>query len=111
MKALILAAGFGIFVITMSVINAVIVLIHLMLFRLIFGIAADAAVSAALGGLMPAGKGWKHLLRLGGTFVLAMMAGEKTEEYVCKVFDETKAALTEAKNEMTEDQKEDPAKE
>ena len=78
---------------------------------LIFGIAADAAVSAALGGLMPAGKGWKHLLRLGGTFVLAMMAGEKTEEYVCKVFDETKAALTEAKNEMTEDQKEDPAKE
>jgi len=35
----ILAAGFGIFVITMSVINAVIVLIHLMLFRLIFGIA------------------------------------------------------------------------
>ncbi len=35
----ILAAGFGIFVITMSVINAVIVLIHLMLFRLILGIA------------------------------------------------------------------------
>ena len=34
----ILAAGFGLFYITMSPINAVIILIHLMLFRLIFGI-------------------------------------------------------------------------
>ena len=73
---------------------------------LIFGLAADAAVSAALGGLMPAGKGWKHLLRLGGTFILAMMAGEKAEEYVCKVFDDTKAALTEAKKEMAEEEPE-----
>ena len=39
LSAAILAAGFGLFAITMSVINAVIVLIHLMLFRLIFGIA------------------------------------------------------------------------
>lgn len=68
---------------------------------LIFGIAADAAVSAALGGLMPAGRGWKHLLRIGGVFVLAMMAGEKAEEYVYKVFDDTKNALTEAKQEMS----------
>lgn len=73
---------------------------------LIFGLAADAAVSAALGGLMPAGKGWKHLLRLGGTFILAMMAGEKAEEYVCKVFDDTRAALTEAKKEMAEEEPE-----
>lgn len=73
---------------------------------LIFGLAADAAVSAALGGLMPVGKGWKHLLRLGGTFILAMMAGEKAEEYVCKVFDDTKAALTEAKKEMAEEEPE-----
>jgi hypothetical protein len=69
---------------------------------LIFGIAADAAVSAALGGLMPAGRGWKHLLRIGGTFVLAMMVGEKAEEYVCKVFDDTRNAMTEAKKEMAE---------
>lgn len=67
---------------------------------LIFGIAADAAVSAALGGLMPAGRGWKHLLRIGGTFVLAMMAGEKAEEYVYKVFDDTKSALKEAQEEL-----------
>ena len=67
---------------------------------LIFGIAADAAVSAALGGLMPAGRGWKHILRIGGTFILAMMAGEKAEEYVYKVFDDTKGALMEAKEEM-----------
>ena len=67
---------------------------------LICGLAADAAVSAALGGLMPAGRGWKHLLRIAGTFVLGMMAGEKAEEYVCKVFDDTKAALTEAKEEL-----------
>lgn len=73
---------------------------------LIFGLAADAAVSAALGGLMPAGKGWKHLLRLGGTFVLAMMAGEKAEEYVCRVVDDTRAALTEAKKEMAEEEPE-----
>ena len=71
---------------------------------LLFGIAADAAVSAALGGLMPAGKGWKHLLRLGGTFVLAMMAGEKAEEYVCKVFDDTKEALTEARQVMQDEE-------
>lgn len=76
---------------------------------LIFGIAADAAVSAALGGLMPVGKGWKHLLRIGGTFVLAMMAGEKAEEYVCRVIDDTRAALTEAKKEISE--AETPAKE
>lgn len=69
----------------------------------IFGLAADAAVSAALGGLMPNGKGWKHLLRIGGTFILAMMAGEKAEEYVYKVFDDTKAALTEAKEELKAD--------
>ena len=37
--ALILAAGFGICALTMSPINAVIVLIHLVLFRLLFGIA------------------------------------------------------------------------
>ena len=67
---------------------------------LIFGIAADAAVTAAIGGLMPAGRGWKHLLRLGGTFILGMMAGEKAEEYVGRVFDDTKAALTEAKEEI-----------
>lgn len=67
---------------------------------LIFGLAADAAVTAALGGLMPAGHGWKHLLRMGGTFVLAMMTGEKVEEYVCKVFDETDQAIHDAKNEM-----------
>lgn len=70
---------------------------------LIFGIAADAAVSAVMGGMMPAGKGWKHLLRIGGVFVLAMMAGERAEEYVCRVFDDTKAALIEAKQEMKED--------
>ena len=67
---------------------------------LIFGLAADAAVSAALGGLMPIGRGWKHLLRMGGTFILAMMAGEKVEEYVCRVFDDTKEALMEAKEEI-----------
>lgn len=70
---------------------------------LIFGLAADAAVSAALGGLMPAGRGWKHLLRIGGTFVIGMMAGEKAEEYVCKVFDDTKAALSQAKEELKTD--------
>lgn len=78
---------------------------------LIFGLAADAAVSAALGGLMPAGKGWKHLLRLSGTFVLAMMAGEKAEEYVCRVVDDTRAALTEAKKEMTEEEEPETKKE
>ena len=76
---------------------------------LIFGIAADAAVSAALGGLMPAGKGWKHLLRSGGTFILAMMAGEKAEEYVYKVFDDTRSALTEARQEMNADAKPEKA--
>ena len=67
---------------------------------LIFGLAADAAVTAALGGLMPAGRGWKHLLRMGGTFILAMMTGEMVEEYVCKVFDETDQAIRDAKTEM-----------
>lgn len=67
---------------------------------LIFGLAADAAVSAALGGLMPAGKGWKHLLRIGGVFVLAMMAGEKAEGYVCTVFEDAKNAIMEARKEM-----------
>ena len=67
---------------------------------LIFGLAADAAVTAALGSLMPAGKGWKHLLRMGGTFILSMMTGEKVEEYVCKVFDETDQALKDAKKEL-----------
>ena len=71
---------------------------------LICGLAADAAVSAALGGLMPAGRGWKHMLRIAGTFVLGMMAGEKAEEYVCKVFDDTKTALTEAKEELKADE-------
>lgn len=70
---------------------------------LISGLAADAAISAALGGLMPAGRGWKHLLRIVGTFVIGMMAGEKAEEYVCKVFDDTKAALSQAKEELKSD--------
>lgn len=78
---------------------------------LICGLAADAAISAALGGLMPAGRGWKHLLRITGTFVIGMMAGEKAEEYVCKVFDDTKLALTEAKQELKADEAEEKAKE
>ena len=71
-----------------------------MILGLVFGIAADAAVTAALGGLMPAGGGWKRLFRMGGTFVLAMMAGEKVEEYVYRVFDETEQALKDARKEL-----------
>ena len=71
-----------------------------MVLGLIFGLAADAAVSTALGGLIPPGHGWKRLMRMGGTFILAMMAGEKVEEYVVKVYDDTKEAIREAKEEL-----------
>lgn len=64
---------------------------------LIFGLAADAAVTAALGGMMPAGRGLKRILRMGGAFILGMMTGEKVEEYVYKVIDETKEIFKEAK--------------
>ena len=66
----------------------------------IFGLAADAAVTAALGTLMPSATGWKKLLRMGGTFILGMMVGEHAEEYVYKVFDETAEALKDAKKEL-----------
>lgn len=74
-----------------------------MVLGLIFGIAADAAVTAALGSLIPAGGGWKRLMRMGGVFVLAMMTGEKVEEYVGKAFDDMDEALREAREELKED--------
>lgn len=66
---------------------------------LIFGMAADAAVTAALSTLIPVGRGWKRLLRTGGTFILAMMIGEKAEDYVCRTFDDVKHTLEETKKE------------
>lgn len=71
-----------------------------MILGLVGGIAAEAAVSAVLGGLMPSGRGWKHILRITGTFIIAIMIGDKTDEYICKVYDDTVGNIMDAKREL-----------
>lgn len=66
------------------------------------GIAVDVAVTIALGHLIPGGKGLKKILAKAGTFVIAMMAGEKAEEYVYNVIDETRAIFRDAQKELME---------
>lgn len=66
------------------------------------GVAVDAAVTMALKSLVPHMKGWKGLLARAGVFVLSMMAGEKAEEYVYCVIDETRDMFSEAKQELLE---------
>jgi hypothetical protein len=60
------------------------------------GIAVDVAVTLALGHLIPGGRGLKKYLAKAGVFVLSMMAGEKAEEYVYTVFDDTKELFEDA---------------
>ena len=64
------------------------------------GVAVDAAVTMALKSLIPNARGWKGLLARVGVFVLSMMAGEKAEEYVYCVIDETREMFSEAKQEL-----------
>ena len=63
------------------------------------GVAVDAAVTMALKTLVPRIRGWKGLLARAGVFVLSMMAGEKAEEYVYVVIDETREMFSEARQE------------
>jgi hypothetical protein len=73
------------------------------------GVAVDAAVTMALKSLIPNVRGWKGMLAKVGVFVLSMMAGEKAEEYVYVVIDETKEMFGEVNRELleaTEDAKE-----
>ena len=64
------------------------------------GVAVDAAVTMAMKSLIPKIRGWKGLLARAGVFVLSMMAGEKAEEYVYVVIDETRDMFSEAKQEL-----------
>ena len=66
------------------------------------GVAVDAAVTLAMKNLIPHMHGWKGLLARAGVFVLSMMAGEKAEEYVYVVIDETREMFSEAKQELLE---------
>ena len=66
------------------------------------GIAVDVAVTMAFGRLIPPGKGLKHILAKAGVFVLSMMAGEKAEEYVVTVIDETRSIFQDAQRELLE---------
>ena len=66
------------------------------------GVAVDAAVTMAMKNLIPRMHGWKGLLARAGVFVLSMMAGEKAEEYVYVVIDETREMFSEAKRELLE---------
>ena len=64
------------------------------------GVAVDAAVTLALKSLIPRCRGWKGLLVRAGVFVLSMMAGEKAEEYIYCVIDETQEMFGEARLEL-----------
>ena len=64
------------------------------------GVAVDTAVTLAMKSLLPNLRGWKGLLARCGVFVLSMMAGEKAEEYVYVVIDETREMFSEAKQEL-----------
>lgn len=63
-------------------------------------VGVDVTVTTLIGHHMPSIRGWRRLAIGLGTFVLGMKAGEEAENYFYKVFDETTAALTEAKNEL-----------
>ena len=67
---------------------------------MIVGIGADMAISALLGSHIPAGSGWKRVMRKLGIFIISMKIGEDCEVYFNKVFDETRDALGEARKEM-----------
>lgn len=67
------------------------------------GVAVDAALTMALKTVIPHCRGWKGLLARAGVFVLSMMAGEKAEEYVYCVIDETRDMFSEAKQELLGD--------
>ena len=66
------------------------------------GVAVDAAVTMAMKTLVPKIRGWKGLLARAGVFVLSMMAGEKAEEYVYVVIDETREMFSEEKQKLLE---------
>jgi len=63
-------------------------------------IAVDTAVTLALKQLIPVTRGWKGLLAKVGVFVLGMMAGEKAEEWVYAVVDDTKKVLSETQQSL-----------
>lgn len=67
------------------------------------GVAVDAAVTMAMKSLVPRIRGWKGLLARAGVFVLSMMAGEKAEEYVYVVIDETREMFSEARQSLLSD--------
>lgn len=70
------------------------------------GLGADAVISSLLKSHVPAVKGWRKIGIALGIFIISLKVGEECENYFCKVWDETKKALKEAKTEMETAEKE-----
>ncbi|MBO7452308.1 MAG: hypothetical protein J6U54_18420 [Clostridiales bacterium] len=66
---------------------------------LLAGFAADMVVAGLLKAHMPITKGVIKLLVTFGIFVIAMKAGEEVEEYVVRVWDDTRDSIKEAQEE------------
>lgn len=63
-----------------------------------FGV--DFTVSTLISHHLPSARGWKKLMYMLGTMALSMKVGEDCEEYFYVMFDETSAAMKEAKEEL-----------
>ena len=66
---------------------------------LLAGIAADMVIAGLIKAHMPITKGVVKLLVTLGIFAISMKAGEEVEEYVIRVWDDTRESIKEAKEE------------
>ena len=66
---------------------------------LVFGFAADMAISALLKSHIPQTSGFTKVMVKLGVFAIAMKVGEDVENYIYKVADEAKETYIEAKEE------------
>ncbi len=73
---------------------------------MLIGVGADVTVSLLLKHLLPPVKGRHKIAVAIGSFILSMKIGEDCETYFYKIWDETKAALDEAKTVIEQDEAE-----